>query len=333
MALLDYEHWNRETDAFLSNWMNIFGSATISPTDNSGPYNYGRYVECFRYGRQLTTASRIVWVQFHFRVRAPYIEPTERILGLQNLSGSDHVSIQLENNRWIYLNYQTGQVNSGGPVCTENSWNFFQLRVEIDNSAGSITCYVNGALVASVSGVDTEHPGGPDVHRWLLTSNNNIRYANFVMYNESGAAPNARTPETRIYADLPNAAGAATDFLPSAGANWECVDEQPNDGDTSYVSAAAASTSDLYAYPSSPAAAGATVYAVSAEWDARKDDAGANEADTLIRSGGTTYAAGAPQVLTAAYQRFRNIWTTNPAGGAWSVATANAAQVGVRRTT
>ncbi|MEI6287924.1 MAG: hypothetical protein WCP79_15580 [Bacillota bacterium] len=333
MALLDYEHWNRETDAYLSNWMNIFGSATISASDNSGPFNYGRYVQCYRYGRTLATASKIVWVQFHFMVVTPYNTPTERILGLQNNSGDDHVSIQLEQNRWIYLNYQTGQVNSGGPVCTENSWNFFQLRVDIDNSAGSIQCYVNGNSVASVSGVDTEHPGGPNVHRWLLTSNNNIRYANFVMYNESGNSPNARSPETRIFAVMPTSNGFVNDFTASGGANWECIDEQPNDGDNTYVSAASAPLSELYVCPNSGAVAGSTVYAVGVELDARKDDAGTNELDELIRSGGTTFSAGNPSVLTSGYQRFRAFWDTDPAtAAAWTVANANAAQIGFRRT-
>jgi hypothetical protein len=131
---------------------------------------------------------------------------------------------------------------------------------------------------------------------------------------------------------LPNGAGASSGWTPSAGSNYQNVDEQPNDGDTTYNSTTTVGAEDTYACPAS-VPAGCAVYAVAVEADVRKDDAGTNDADALLRSGGVNYASGSPLSLTTQYQRLTRIWKTDPATGAqWTVANANASQPGVKRT-
>lgn len=336
MALIDYEHFSRETNGYYSNWFNLLGDCNPD-VDGSGPFGYGRAARGYQFGRTFPTPINDFWVQFHFYLpafAAPYGGTV--FLALQNSSSVDNVSLSMDFGvRQIYMNYQTGFTACNLGSFAYDSWNFLQCRVHIGNLDGSIEVWQNGVLIGSIANVDTEGAGGPHVNQWRLTSGNQIYFANLVIYTEAGAVPNARTPETRIYAALANGAGATTGFTPTGATNnWECIDEQPSDNDTTYVSAAAAATSDLYAYPAQAIAAGAAVYGVAVEYNARKDDAGANEIDALIRSGGTTYAGGSPNVLTATYQRFRRLWTTDPATAAqWTVANANAAQTGVRRTT
>lgn len=336
MAIVDYEHFAKETNGFLSGWFDILGDC-YPQADGSGPFGYGRCATGFRFGRNLPSGINDFFVQFHFYLpstASPY--PPETFLQLKNASGADHVSFNMNfATRTIVMNYQTGSTDCAIGSFDYDSWNFIQFRVHIGNSDGAIQVWQNGISIGSVINVDTETTGGPTCHQWTLTSGNQIRFANLLIYTEAGNVPNARTPETRIYAVQPNGAGASADFTAvGAGANWQCQTDNPNDGDTTYVSAASAPLSDLYATPANSIAAGALVYAVGVEIDARKDDAGTNEIDELIRSGGTTFVAGSPSALTSTYQRFRRYWDLDPnTSAAWTVTNSNNAEVGFRRTT
>lgn len=329
MALLDAEHFNRETNLSLSNWFNFgLGSGNVS-ADGSGPFNYGRSCQVpYGLGRTIPARSAI-WFQSHFWLTSA--PNGDRSYVLQD-SGTQQVGVTFTSDLRCTIQVPGGNFSSALPVMTFNAWYFIQIRVFIADSGGTVDVYVNGTLKHSYVG-DTKTTANNTVNQWALFNCGSNRYANVLLYDETGSAPNAKTPETRIFADLPQNAGAATGFTPSAGANWQCVDEQPNDGDTTYVSAAAATVDDTYSYPAA-IPGGSIVYAVMVELVARKDDAGLNDLDSLIRSGGTTYAAGDTFGLTATYQRYRSVATVDPAtGAAWSVSAANTAEVGVRRKT
>lgn len=336
MAIVDYEHFAKETNGFLSGWFDFLGDC-YPQADGSGPFGYGRAATGYRFGRNFSPAINDFWVQFHFYVpstASPY--SPETILQLSTAAFVDHANLSVNfATRTIIMDYQTGSTPCNAGSFAYDSWNFLQMRLHIGNLDGSIQVWQNGLLIGSLNNIDTEATGGPTAHMWRLSSGNQVRFANLVIYTESGNAPNARTPETRIYAVQPNGAGAATDFLPTGAAtNWQTQTDNPNDGDATYTAAAAAPASDLFTTSSNAIAAGAQVYAVGVEIDARKDDAGTNEIDELIRSGGTTFAAGSPAPLTAGYQRFRRFWDRDPAtAAAWTIAAANNAQVGYRRTT
>jgi hypothetical protein len=335
MAIVDYEHFAKETNGFLSGWFDILGDC-FPQADGSGPFGYGRAARGFQFGRNLSPAINTFFVQFHFYLPSTAsLDPPTTFLQLKNAAALDHVSFTMNfATRTIIMNYQTGSTTCTVGSFAYDSWNFLQVRVHIGNLDGAIQIWQNGVSIGSIANQDTEN-GGAFCHKWTLTSGDQILFANLLIYTESGNAPNARTPETRIYAVPPNGAGASADFTAvGAGANWQCQTDNPNDADTTYVSAASAPSSDLYAFPANSIAAGGIVYAVGVEIDARKDDAGSNEIDELIRSGGATFVAGSPSTLTSTYQRFRRYWDLDPnTSAAWTISNSNNAQVGFRRTT
>lgn len=329
MALIDFEHAARETNTALSNWFSSTDMAVRA--DLTGPFNYGRAMFTFLTRRNLPANYATIWANFHFK---QFGAASASDIFYWTDTGTKQVGVGLDTLNRVYVTVGGTTVATSSPnVWALNAWYFLQLRVSIANAGGNIQVWLQGVKIIDFTG-DTQNTANAYVNQWNLTrNNNNTDLANLIIYDETGNAPNARTPETRIFADLPTGAGAATAWTPSAGSNWQNVDEQPNDGDTTYNSAAAAATDDLYGFPAATIPGGSVVYAVAHEYDLRKDDAGANEVDSLIRSGGTTYAKGAANALTSSWQRFRAIWDTDPATGvAWTVANANAAQVGVRRT-
>lgn len=331
MALIDFEGFDRETDIALSNWWQGYAGSSFG-ADGSGYLGYGRYCQPNDFTRTFRTMPATggpIWINAH--VFQPLPPGPGDIIHWQ-LSGTSQCAVRLQTDmRVSFMRDFVTLATTPLPVMALNAWYFLQLRSTISNSVGTMELWINGQLVLSFTG-NNSNTGAASCDQWAIRATNGTRFDNILVYNETGAAPNARTPETRIYTELPNANGSAVGWTPSAGANYQCVDEQPNDGDTSYNSAGSAPLSDLYAYPST-VPTGAIVYAVAAEYDVRKDDGGTNEVDPLVRSGGTTYARGEVRALTTSYQRFKSFWETDPAtGSAWTPANANAAEIGIRRT-
>lgn len=334
--LLDYEHFNRETNGNLSNWWLYWeGSSSIS-ADGTGPFGYGRYLQSGGNNggpsRALASNPQTLWFQGHLMFTS-YSTYGGSYLQFDQ-GGSSQLRFGVNSNGQLIVGRgDLTPVATSSRIFSLSTWHFVQIRASIANTGGTVEIWVDGQKWLTYTG-NTQNTGSAWVDRWWLGTSISgfYRWANIIVYDETGAAPNARTPETRIFADPPAGAGASTGWTPSAGSNYQAVDEQPNDGDTTYVSAASALLDDLYSF-GAPVPAGAVVYMVGAEIDACKDDAGTNNVDVLIRGNTTVAAGGSPFALTTAYQRFRGWKETDPStGAAWTVANANGSQVGQRRT-
>jgi hypothetical protein len=331
MALVDWESFARETAA-----LNLFSSSNWGiSSDGTGPFSYGRYA--WHTNGQMRRVSWFPtmndgWWQAHL-----YIAQVP-------LGVSIDVAAWLGSTEQVQVRFGptgTVQLRRGGSLLLDNGvawpvgvWFFAQIRFNCLTAGGSVEVWINGKQVLAYSG-NTAASGANGWNGWQVSATAGVetRVANLVIYSTAGNAPNARTPETRIWDTLPAGAGGTTEWTPSAGANWQCVDEQPSNGDTDYVSAASAPLTDTYSCPAE-ATAGSIIYAVAVHATARKDDAGTNEVDGVLRSAGANYANGAPAALSASYARYRWRWDTDPATGtAWTVTGANAAQPGIRRTT
>jgi len=327
MALLDYEGFDRETNLALSNWWDFgVGSGSVS-ADGTGPLSYGRYLNVpYGNGRTLPSNEQTIWFQAHLWITsAPGGDWTYKF----NDSGAQQFWVGFESDLRVKYVLPAGVVTMPGPVMAFGAWYFIQIRIHIANSGGSIQFWSNGVLQHTYTG-DTQITANAWVNQWALSNAGTDRHDNVMIYNETGAAPNSRTAECRVYSDLVTSDDVVA-MTPSAGSNYQCVDEQPNDGDTTYVSTTVPAT-DTY-NTSSSITPGSVVYAVGVEYVARKDDGGTNICNPVLKVNGTTYD-GSSDGLTATYQRFRDFWALNPdTGAAWTVAAATAAKPGVRRNT
>lgn len=322
MAILDWEHWARETNLALPGWFSVTGSGSVS-ADGAGPFGIGRYVSgagttCGRYLSFANTAETFTnfWVFF------AGLADTVIYSLMDNTTAQVSIRITLTGTLRVVRGTSTLLGETAAPVAL-NTWLFVQLRTVVNNTTGIIELRVNGVPVITLTGQNTRSSANNFANGWTV-GGTNTRIAHLLIHSTAGDAPVTWTPETFCYADLPTGAGFHSGFTPSAGANWQNTDDQPNDGDTTY-NAAAAPAKDSYAVSGSTPA-GAVVYGVAVEAVARKDDAGVNTLDLGLRVSGTDYMGGAAAPLTTNYQRFRRLWTVNPAGGAWTVSAANAAE-------
>ena len=132
----------------------------------------------------------------------------------------------------------------------------------------------------------------------------------------------------------PNGAGDETFATPSAGANWECVDESSHDSDTSYVSTTSpGGVTDLYAKSSNSIGAGDTINSVTVYMVARITSSGRlinGQANNVIKENGVKTTATAKS-LTTSYVSYSTTYTTKPSNGtAWTKTDIDNLQIGVR---
>jgi len=141
----------------------------------------------------------------------------------------------------------------------------------------------------------------------------------------------------------PNANGATngwtisnTGICTSEANEYQCVSDDPNDGDTTYIKDASASTVDsLYniedwSSPPSPL----SITSVEVEASCRKTTNSIQyDVRVILKSGANTYLGGSSPNCpnNVNYKVWSDTWTTDPSDGlAWTLTDINALQVGVR---
>jgi len=126
---------------------------------------------------------------------------------------------------------------------------------------------------------------------------------------------------------FPSGAGSSTQMTPSAGSNFQCVDETSPNGDTDYVSDSVVGHKDLYAMGNLPSTSG-TIKGIQVLSYDRKDDAGTRQIKNKIKSGATE-ADGATVTLGTSYVYVRDIFEHDPDTGApWTPSGVNAIEAG-----
>jgi hypothetical protein len=141
---------------------------------------------------------------------------------------------------------------------------------------------------------------------------------------------------------IPDGNGVVTDWSAGFGCTgatlYQCVDENPNDGDTSYIVStsnvaldALFTLTDWTSAPVPPSPL--SVLSVLVDASCRKTGAPSVDVRILVRSGGATFADATSQdcANSATYTTWTESWTTDPSDGLpWTLADLNALQVGVR---
>jgi hypothetical protein len=130
---------------------------------------------------------------------------------------------------------------------------------------------------------------------------------------------------------LPSGAGAETQWTPSAGSNYQNVDENPENGDTDYNKSNTVGQVDTYAMANLVSVAG-LIYGVQYLEYARKDNAGTRTIAPVARIGGADYL-GSNVNLSDSYAYTREIKELSPAtAAAWTISEINAMEFGVKVT-
>lgn len=232
--------------------------------------------------------------------------------------------------------YRGGTSSSGTQLATATvamptSHVHFEMRALIADSGGRVVVKINGSTVIDFTGDTQEHASTSTVSTISRQGSTfSTRYFDdFWVCDTTGSAPyNTFLGDARVRTLVPTAAGSSTQFTPSTGSNWSCVDELPY-SDTDYVASATSGHTDTYTTSDVPSGV-ASVLAVQVHGVALKTDSGAMSVKGAVKSGATTYAGSAVALATTA-TTFLDLRTTDPnTASAWTVSGVNALEVGVQ---
>lgn len=213
--------------------------------------------------------------------------------------------------------------SSAANAIVESGFQFIEFKVTIANSGGTAEARVNGVVVVTLPSGDTQNTANAFANQFLLRGpGSGFRFDD--LYVASGTSYYG---DVRVQAIYPDSAGNYTQFTPSAGSNYQCVDEAVANDDTDYVSSATAAQKDSYGF----GAVGITgsVKGIQSLILHRKDDAGSRTIRRLVRVSGTDYN-GSNISVGDSYQYAREIIETNPNTSAdWTIADIDGAEFGV----
>lgn len=209
-----------------------------------------------------------------------------------------------------------------------NSWQYIEVKVYIHDSTGTVDVHVNGVSVISASGVDTKEYSVGQVNLIYLYGCASTSTKIDDLYIDGANI----LGDCRVDTLMPNGAGNYTQWDPSAGANYQCVDD-PGDinDDTDYCSTSTLNEIDTYNFENLTAL-GVTIHGLACNVCARKDDASTRKFKPLARVNGSDYE-GTEVTLNDNYNVYQNIWDDNPDdAAAWEEADVNGAEFGAKLT-
>lgn len=246
-------------------------------------------------------------------------------------NGSNQCDVRVLGSGQVQLT-RNGNVlaTSAAALPAPDLWMHLEVKVTVaSGTGGSMELRLNGVSFVSATNVNTQNTGSPSANQFFFGGSSAFpRYDDVILWNTSGSVNNNWHGDRKVLTRLPNGAGALAQWTPSAGANWQCVDEVTPNNDTDYVASSNAGDIDLYAHSGGLAG---TIHSAQVVAMARKDDAGLRQIRDIVRSGGTNYQGGLVHTLGSGFQSFAEIWEADPNTAApWTAANLNAAQFGVK---
>lgn len=243
-------------------------------------------------------------------------------------AGTLQVGVWLSPSGQLYVKNGAGTVlgRSRPDLIRRNSWNYVELKATFHASAGTWAVRLNGVALLSGSGVATIGSTNAYANQFKAGAGS-TRIDDVYVCDTSGSLNKDFLGDIGVWCLRPSGAGTHSDWSPSAGSNYQCVDEATPDS-SSYVSTTGVGNRDSYALDDLPANVTA-VKAVQVVLNALKEDASDRSLKAGVRSGATDYD-GAQQAVRLPYGYYLQPYDADPAtSAAWDLAGVNALEAEV----
>lgn len=203
-----------------------------------------------------------------------------------------------------------------------------EIRIKIADSGGRIEVKVDGVQDIDFTG-DTKPDANTQFDKVRLGYGGIVAYSVYAYFDNFIMDDADWIGDTSIQAVVPTGAGTTTGWTPSAGNNYECVDEKPV-SDADYVSINSNDVTDTYA-AGNLAGDVDSIKCVQVQSSAKTDGSPTpTNLKLVVRSGGTDYLSG-DKAVPATAKSLWHLWENNPAdAAAWEEADVNAMEIGVK---
>lgn len=228
-----------------------------------------------------------------------------------------------------------------GNVLQPDRWVYIEIRMVMHNTAGEVEIHINGVQVLNASGLDTSGNSGVyfDAIRWRGidgTDNTDVSQQwmidHIYVLDTNGSENNDFLGPRMVETLFPNAEGATIDFTPSTGTdNSANVDDNPQDGDTTYNSLVdTASSKDLFECQNLSNIT-SNIAGVKVTSDARSESGLPVGLQSIVAEGTPTQGTGDVVEVSSdsKYTEVKHIFEQNPdTTAAWTAAEVNGMEIG-----
>lgn len=293
---------------------------------------------------QLTLDAQATWiVNMRINQAAPSVSPFRLVSFLDGGTVQCVLGMKNTGKLAFYRGDLSTQLGSDSvatlTIDTDTTYYDIEIKVVINNSTGSFEVRINGAadanLTASSQNTRSSSNNSADILRFGDaggTFASNTRYDQIVVMDSSGSEMNDFLGVVNVNLHQQTGAGNYAQFTPSAGSNYQNVDDSAPDGDSTYNESNTPNQIDSFAMGNLPAGT-TTVHALYKWWNAKRTDATARGLSPLFRISSTDYV-GTNQNLGASYQYYGQAYPLSPAtSSAWGVSEVDGLEAGYKLTT
>lgn len=292
---------------------NTSGSPAIGAGGRWGNNNLDLYWTYMVEKRFPKKKSSTIYVGFGFKSAVTLHAPdaSNPLFRFKDEDGTTQVSIYGDASDYLRA-YQgatlTTLYGTADTVYPINQWVYIEVKIVVDNSAGIVQIKMNEQTILNATGLDTKV--GTDyigrVQLWGGYYQKNIDYDDFYI-DDSQFHGNCRVRTFLPDSDSPT----HTDFVRSGGSNdYECVDENPPNDDTDYISADALGAKSAFGITTG--ALSETVKGLQLNNRLKASASGIRRMKSLCRSGGADYKSPVTGVIPVAYGQKEHIWNNDP---------------------
>jgi hypothetical protein len=308
----------------LKKWTSVGGTMVVGTTYGrfGGKGLYLNFGSSANYAKKVFPATYST-LYVGFGCYLPSLSSATPSFVLFQETNTTHVGVHLEDETGkIYVTRgATSLGKTPGQVISAGVWFHMQVKVYIHDSNGSVDVLINGVNVLSLSNVDTSNGGTSKINAIRLQGRD---YIDDLWVDDA-----EYLGDCRIECLYPSAVGDTTEWTPSTGDNYACVDEVTPNSDTDYVFSETADQIDTYTFSDLVLSTG-LIKGIQLSAYARKDDAGSRNI-ALISRPGSVNRIGASQAIADTYNYYREIWDLNPDTSLeWLLSEINAAKFGVK---
>jgi hypothetical protein len=331
-----------EAGAFQSNWVVNAATATVSTTyKKTGNYSFKTTNGQGFITSAIVDTNPTIYFKLHLYLIAGGTGPNVEFISFGNAAGTQ-ISIGIIRTTGEFLCAARGAMN--GTLLARaimefdfSSWILIEGKITLHSSTGIVQLRVNGVAAPGQLGIDftgnTQAQATPNITWVRLGQVTEPGYNGVIYYLDGLVLDDANwIGDSRIIGIVPNGAGLSTQWTPSTGNNYACVDDIPPN-DTDYIGINANDQIDLYAHASLPAEA----YIIkSIGVNARVVKEGTSTPQNVKLALSIDGDGGSPRVsnsvaLSYVMQWATNLWEINPATGlAFTPAEVNAMQFGIK---
>lgn len=217
-------------------------------------------------------------------------------------------------------------------IIATGTWYFIEAKVTISDTVGVIEVRVDGVTVLTLSGIDTKNSSAAYTTGVVITGQNGVNTADFNSFyycDDSGTLNNSFLGVGEALLRLVNGAGSLAQWTPSAGSNYQNVDDSgsTHDSDTTYNETSTAGNEDEFAVADIPVTGG-SVAGVKQTTVMRKTDGGVRQAAPVINLGGGR-SQRSTKTLTTPYVFYQEVFETDPVDASTlTEAKVNAVKIG-----